>query len=254
MGNMNIKQLEDELETWGLDYRNINIGDRPYYDECFNLIHRTDGSWEIFYGEHGQKTNPQVFEDEEEACYAFYELIRKNMGGPKLEDKPEYWKGYQRNASKFQLRFITGIFIFGVLMGVAGLIYQIVTSDTGMMFWIWIGWIIVFGILTYCSLNERRSEKLEFFGQFLIEIFCILAAAGCMIGVSVSAITQFISGEADIYAFLAPFIVAPCGGVWIYFLCKSIRNEYGGYFKELINKKKGITEDGEDSSRSEDNP
>ena len=256
MGNMNTKQLEAELETWGLDFKNINIGERPCYDERFNLIHRKDGSWEIFYGEHGQKTNPQVFEDEEKACYAFYELLRKNMGGPKLEDKPKYWKGYQKDARRFQLKFITGIFIFGVLMGVAGLVYQIATSDTGMLFWIWIGWIIVFGILTYCSLNERRTEKMEFFGQFLIEIFCILLAGGCTIGVSVSAIIQFISGEADIYAFIAPFIIAPCGGVWIYFLIKSIKDEYGDYFEELIEEKKAEAAERKEAKaakRSKDN-
>ena len=45
MGNMNIKQLEKEIESLGIDPENINIGVRGRYDGCFNLLHRKNGRW-----------------------------------------------------------------------------------------------------------------------------------------------------------------------------------------------------------------
>ena len=256
MGIMNIKQLEAEIETWGLDKRNINIGERGAYDECFNLIRRKDGTWEMFYGEHGQKTNPQVFGNEEAACDAFYQLLKKNLHGTKLADKPKYWKGYQKHATRFQLNFITGIFIFCVLIGLFFIGYQIYTGDFGLMFWIWAGWIIVFGFLTYCSLNERRSEKFEFYGQMLIQIFCILLGVALMIILPAVAISQYISGETDLYGLIVMIAISPCSIVWIYFCARALKKEYGGYFKYHFKKIKAKVkgaEDPEDTSRSEDN-
>lgn len=256
MGIMNIKQLESEIESWGLDNRNINIGRRGSYDECFNLIHRNDDLWEIFYGEHGQKTNPQVFNDEEDACNAFYQLLKKNLHGTKLADKPAYWKGYQKHATRFQLKVITGIFIFSALIGLFIIGYQIYTGDFGMMFWIGAGWTIVFGFLAYCSLNERRSEKFEFYGQMLIQIFCILLGVALMIILPAVAISQYISGETDLYGLIVMIVISPCSIVWIYFCAKVLKEEYGGYFKYHFKKIKAKvkgSEDPEDTSRSEDN-
>ena len=69
--DMTIAELEQEIEQRGLDTRGINIGERGNFDECFNLLIRGDGRYEIFYGERGQKTNPIVYETEDEAAKAF---------------------------------------------------------------------------------------------------------------------------------------------------------------------------------------
>ena len=49
----------------GIDPENINIGVRGRYDACFNLIHKKNGKWEIFYGEQGKKFDAQLFGTQE---------------------------------------------------------------------------------------------------------------------------------------------------------------------------------------------
>lgn len=140
-----------------------------------------------------------------------------------------------------------GLFIIG---------YQIYTGDFGMMFWIGAGWTIVFGFLAYCSLNERRSEKFEFYGQMLIQIFCILLGVALMIILPAVTISQYISGETDLYGLIVMIVISPCSIVWIYFCAKVLKEEYGGYFKYHFKKIKAKvkgSEDPEDTSRSEDN-
>ena len=76
---MKVQELEAKIEEKRIDKRFINIGTRGNFDECFNLIRREDGKWEMFYGEHGQKSNPVVFDTEEEACDAFWEDIKDTV-------------------------------------------------------------------------------------------------------------------------------------------------------------------------------
>ena len=66
-----------KLKELGLDPGFVNIGERAYCDECFNLLSREDGKWEVFYGEHGQKTNVRIFETEEKAAEALLEILTR---------------------------------------------------------------------------------------------------------------------------------------------------------------------------------
>jgi len=74
---MNAVMLPAKLKELGLDPGFVNIGERAYCDECFNLLSREDGKWEVFYGEHGQKTNVRIFETEEKAAEALLEILTR---------------------------------------------------------------------------------------------------------------------------------------------------------------------------------
>ena len=62
-----IRALHKRIKKCGVPDMFIVIGTTPYCEECFNLLKREDGKWEVFYGEHGQKSNPRVFDTFEEA-------------------------------------------------------------------------------------------------------------------------------------------------------------------------------------------
>ncbi len=62
-----IRELHKRIKRRGLPDFCVTIGVTPCYDERFNLLKRDDGKWEVFYGEHGQKSNPRVFDTFEEA-------------------------------------------------------------------------------------------------------------------------------------------------------------------------------------------
>ena len=62
-----IRELHERLRGKGLPDHLVTIGMTPYCEECFNLLKREDGKWEVFYGERGQKTNLRVFDTLEEA-------------------------------------------------------------------------------------------------------------------------------------------------------------------------------------------
>ncbi|MBR6881229.1 MAG: hypothetical protein IKN14_09160 [Clostridiales bacterium] len=182
--------------------------------------------------------------------------LKKNLHGTKIADKPKSRKGSQKHASRFQLNFITGVFIFCVLIGLFFIGYQIYTADFGTMFWIYIVWTIVFGFLAYCSSNEKRSGKFEFYGQMFIDVFCILLGIAIMIILPSLAISQYISGETDLYGLIVMIAISLCPIIWIYFCVRSFKKEFGGYFKYHFKRIKAKTkgsEDPEDTSRSEDN-
>ena len=80
---MNSAMLREEIKKLGIDQRSINIGEEAYCEECYNLLKRKDGKWEIFYGEHGQRTNVRIFDTEEEASAALLELLSKTAKGRK---------------------------------------------------------------------------------------------------------------------------------------------------------------------------
>ena len=62
-----IRDLHKRIRRRGVSDFCYIIGTTPYCEECFNLLKREDGKWEVFYGEHGQKSNPKVFDTFEEA-------------------------------------------------------------------------------------------------------------------------------------------------------------------------------------------
>lgn len=62
-----IRAFHKRLRRMGIPDHIVLIGVTLYCEECFNLLKRDDGKWEVFYGERGQKTNPRVFDTFEEA-------------------------------------------------------------------------------------------------------------------------------------------------------------------------------------------
>ncbi len=64
------------LKATGIYERALNVGEIPFYEECFNLIKREDGKWEVFYGEHGYKSNLKEYDTEEEASRALMQRIK----------------------------------------------------------------------------------------------------------------------------------------------------------------------------------
>lgn len=257
MGNMNIKQLEKEIESLGIDPENINIGVRGRYDGCFNLLQRKNGKWEIFYGEQGKKKDAQTFNSQKEACDAFALLLRIYLNRKGLEDKPAYWKGYRRNATPFARNFLTGLFIFGVLIGVAGAGYQIYIGEINFMFWIYIGWIIVFALIAYFTRDDRRNEMFEHYSMILVMLFNILMPLAIMIALPVSYIPKIISGEEGWFAVFILILVEGLSAFWIYGICLATKEDYGDEFREFIEDKKAKAKERREAKaakRSEDNP
>lgn len=74
---MNIEQLKEEIKKTGMEDKYIQIGTTPYCEDCFNLLKRQDGKWEIFYGEKGRKVNVRIYDTEEEAADQFLKLIQQ---------------------------------------------------------------------------------------------------------------------------------------------------------------------------------
>lgn len=255
---MTIKQLEEEIESLGIDQNNINIGVRGRYDGCFNLLHRKNGKWEIFYGEQGKKSDAQIFNTQKEACDAFAKLLRQYLNEKELEDKPAYWKGYRRNATPFSRNFLTGLFVFGALMGVAGAGYQIYLGEINYMFWIFIGWAIVFALIAYFTRDDRRNEMFEYFGQIFIQLFCVLLGIAIMILLPIGLIPQYTSGEINLITLIISIVILESlVAFWSYWCFKAFQIEYWDDIKEYFEEKKAKAKErkeSDDPNRSEDNP
>ena len=97
---MDFERISKEiLKSTGIYKRALNVGVMPYYEECFNLIRREDGKWEIFYGEHGQKTNPKEFDTEAEATQAMIQMIKGNSL-PRPEGSLSFFARWKRRKRK----------------------------------------------------------------------------------------------------------------------------------------------------------
>jgi len=246
---MNIRQIQNEIETWGIDPKNINIGDYGYYEDKYNLIHRKDGKWEIFFGQHGQeKIDQRLFDTEEEACDAFLKLLRENINSKTLSDRPKYSKRYRRNMSLFQYRFILGIFIFGAVFGVIIAGVQLYYGGPNWILWFWLGWIAFFVAFAVCWKNERTYELFEEIAGFMIFALLSLAFIAVIIGAPIYFIPRIISGEESKEYILSLIIAEPCLGATVvgfyHFELKDKIND----LKEFIREKK------ESSTDQQDNP
>ena len=145
--DMTIAELEQEIERRGLDTRGINIGERGNFDECFNLLIRGDGRYEIFYGERGQKSNPVVYETEDEAAKAFLKDVCPLLGKRRPAEAFRRFEKFNQGMAKFKFIFVLGFFIFCILMGI---FFMVVCFDlTSWVFWFWPVWILVCGYLAW---------------------------------------------------------------------------------------------------------
>lgn len=72
-----IPEIRKSICKSGIPDGFLHIGETPFCEECYNLLKLPDGKWEAFYGEHGTKTNPRVFDSIEKAA----EYIKKGCSG-----------------------------------------------------------------------------------------------------------------------------------------------------------------------------
>lgn len=245
---MDIDQLESELESWDIDPRNINLNDRAAYDGCFNIICRKDGKWEIFYGDRGQKTLYSIYDSEEQACLAFINLLRENKNTEKLADKPKYWKGYQRRASRFKFNFTAGLFFFGALFGMFWLGYQIYNREINGFFWFWLVWIIFFLITAFCYMNRRLYEKYEHIGEPVVYFILLLIVVFAAVMTPIVNLPEILASENPIegiigIAVLEPFLVLCIWGIY-----KLLLKEYVDELRKYIKSKKQDTDDEDEPS------
>ncbi|MBO4688033.1 MAG: hypothetical protein J5636_05925 [Clostridiales bacterium] len=160
---MTIRELEKRLEEEHYDLRALNISKCANYDERFNLLIRDDGNWEIFYGEHGQKTNPRVFDNEEEAADAFYEIVRTNISKslfPKRK-RPDELTIFERfdgaiNAGRDKITL--GLILFCLLLGVFFTIVMLAVQAIDVWFFLWIVWVVIFSILTVIWVKKVHTK------------------------------------------------------------------------------------------------
>lgn len=131
---MTIKELKKRLEEEHYDLRALNIGKIANCDEYFNLLIREDEKWEIFYGEHGQKTNLRVFDNEEEAADAFYEIVRTNISKTlfpkrKRPDKLTRFERFDGGMIGRRDKITLGLIHFCLLLGTLLAVFCVLTNQ-----------------------------------------------------------------------------------------------------------------------------
>ena len=162
--NMDIEQLKTELKKMGLNERSVHIGESPYCEECFNLIKLENGKWEIFYGEHGHKTNPRVYDTEEEAAQGLLEMIKG--------DEPAIFKGpgifdHARRPdikSPVQYKATLAVMIIFSLLGLALSIFAFVKNYCYLnaLTCLFIGITVFLCVMTYCYTDKERFGRFRY--------------------------------------------------------------------------------------------
>lgn len=125
---MNVEELKQEIERKNLDTRFINIGSRGNFDECFNLLELEDGRWEIFYGEHGQKTNPVVYDTQEAAVDAFLKDIYPLLG-KRHREAEKFINTVSKFSSVYAICFLVFCILFFAFLSV------VCFDPTSWVFW-----------------------------------------------------------------------------------------------------------------------
>ena len=93
---MTIQELEMKIAAdRRMDRLPVNIGERPCYDEMFNLVRQENGKWATFYGEHGGTTNKQEYDTEEEAADALWAILEDAV-------KPYDWRKARANMRAYR--------------------------------------------------------------------------------------------------------------------------------------------------------
>lgn len=235
---MKIEQLEFKLQKLGIDKNNYRIGDRGYYDGRFNLIHHDNGKWEIFYGTRGQKKDQSVYDSESVACEAFLELLKSKIGSKELEDKPKYWKGYRKRSIHEQHIIAICLFILSILLGLFFAGYQAYIRQFNFVFWFFVIWVLSFGFLLFCWLNDRTYELFEHIVTPLVFGLLILGFAAGMIAAPFFIIPQIQSGGIgkDYYVSLAFAELVFGAAVWAFY--RFFIKDYVDELKDRIKSKK----------------
>ncbi|MBP5310254.1 MAG: hypothetical protein J6Z05_06630 [Lachnospiraceae bacterium] len=162
---MDIAQLKTELKKMGFNDRSVHIGESPYCEECFNLIKLDGGKWEIFYGEHGQKTNPRVYDTEEEACEGLLKMIKGDE--PAIFNKPSIFDPVRRPDIEYPGKYkaTLGIMIFFCLLGAGLSIFAFVRNYCYLnaLTCLFIVLTAFFCVMAYCYTDKDRYEKFEYY-------------------------------------------------------------------------------------------
>lgn len=224
---MDINQLYQEIESLGIDQNSINIDDIEDFDGRFNLHHRKDGKWEIFYGIYGQKRKLQVFSTEEKACDAFVRLLKKELKKKERQNNQKHRKVFRTN-SDLQRKLMIGISLFCMLIGIFFLGVQIYTKDYGYMFWVFIAWTIIFGLLAYGYRDDKSAGELEYVAQPVAFGILTLLCIAAMIAVPVFLMKGLMAGDTeDITTLITTELVCGIFGfIFFYFNVKSYITEF----------------------------
>ena len=162
---MDIAQLKTKLKKMGFNDRFVNIGETPYYEECFNLIKLDGGKWEIFYGEHGHKSNPRVYDTEEEACEGLFEMIKGNE--PAIFNKPSIFDPARRPDIEYPRKYkaTLGIMIFFCLLGAGLSVFAFVRNYCYLnaLTCLFIVLTVFFCVMAYCYIDKDRYERFEYY-------------------------------------------------------------------------------------------
>lgn len=187
---MDINQLYQEIESLRIDQNTINIGDSEFYDDRLNLHHREDGKWEVFHGIRNEKRYLQIFSSEEQACDSFLKLIRRSLKNKERQSKPR--RKYVRSSPR---KIVRGMAIFCILFGMLFEGIQIYTQDFSFVFWFWIVWFILFGIVILCCKDDRTYSVLEKVAQPIAFGIFTLGCVAVMIYGLISLIPDIMRGD-----------------------------------------------------------
>jgi len=235
---MDINHLYQEIESLGIDQNSINIGDIESYDGRFNLHHRKDGKWEIFYGIYGQKRKLQVYSSEEKACDAFVRVLKKDLKNKERHAKHNSRISFRKNASSIHRKLMIGISLFCMLIGIFFAGVQIYIKDYGYMFWVFIAWIIIFGLLAYGYKDDKSAGELEYVAQPVAFGILTLLCIAAMIVVPVFLMPSIMTGDTDDLTTLitTELVCGIFGFIFFYFNVKSYITEFINHIRSTSRK------------------
>ena len=131
-----------------------------------------------------------------------------------------------------------GIFFAGV---------QIYIKDYGYMFWVFIAWIILFGLLAYGYRDDKSAGELEYVAQPVAFGVLTLLCIAAMIAVPVVLMPSIMAGDTeDLTTLITTELVCGIFGfIFFYFNVKS-------YITEFINHIRSKSRKTEQKQSSED--
>lgn len=127
----------------------------------------------------------------------------------------------------FAYKLILGIFIFAVLLGLAGVIFS--ARDLGsekVLFCFSAAWTSFYAVLAYCWTDEERYDRFEYvmtpvvFGLFFL-LMLLIAVGGLVV-----MIPKIAAGEDAAGNCFALLIVEASAGTFAFFTYKSYLEEY----------------------------
>lgn len=161
---MTKRSLKRYIEKVKVKPDHVNLGGPPAFNNCFNVIKLKNGKWEVFYGRYGLKDHRMVYREEGDAYDGLFRLIELIKRDVESGDKYAYEGHYRDNTIPFQYKFILGIFVTAILLGLFFIIWTLVTnSPIDWMFYFFIGWVAFYLILSFCWVKPERYAKFEYY-------------------------------------------------------------------------------------------